>query len=204
MPFELLTERRDATLVLTLSDPATRNTLSRQACAAGIEVLNNAADDPTLRCLVLHGGGAHFCAGLESPAVQAGGPDEEQDLFRSLLDALRACPLPVIAAMEGTAADAGLVLALACDLVVAAEDAQCLWSRAPRAPSLARLLPRALAMQMLWLAEPLAGTRLHALGLANAAVPAGQALPEALRWSARLAAAPAATIAEAKEWLQRS
>ena len=63
MPSELLTERRGTTLVLTISDPATRNTLSAQVIAAGIEALGVAEADPEVRCVVLQGAGGHFCAG---------------------------------------------------------------------------------------------------------------------------------------------
>ena len=63
MPSELLTERRGGVLVLTISDPASRNTLSQQVISAGIEALNVAEADTELRCVVLRGDGAHFCAG---------------------------------------------------------------------------------------------------------------------------------------------
>src|SRR5204862_623094 len=63
MPSELLTERRGTTLVLTISDAPTRNTLSAQVIAAGIEALGVAESDPEVRCVVLQGAGGHFCAG---------------------------------------------------------------------------------------------------------------------------------------------
>ena len=63
MPAELLTERRGATLVLTISDPATRNTLSTQVIAAGIEALGASEAKDEVRAVVLRGAGAHFCAG---------------------------------------------------------------------------------------------------------------------------------------------
>ena len=63
MPSELLTERRGTTLVLTISDPATRNTLSAQVIAAGIEALGVAESNDEVRAVVLRGAGAHFCAG---------------------------------------------------------------------------------------------------------------------------------------------
>ena len=63
MPSELLTERRGTTLVLTISDPPTRNTLSAQVIAAAIEALGVAEADPEVRCVVLQGAGGHFCAG---------------------------------------------------------------------------------------------------------------------------------------------
>ena len=63
MPSELLTERRGTTLVLTISDAPTRNTLSAQVIAAAIEALGVAEADPEVRCVVLQGAEGHFCAG---------------------------------------------------------------------------------------------------------------------------------------------
>ena len=63
MPSELKTERRASTLVLTLSDPATRNALSPQVYAAGVEALATAEADPDLRVVILTGDGGHFSAG---------------------------------------------------------------------------------------------------------------------------------------------
>ena len=63
MPSELHAERREGTMVLTISDPSSRNTLSEQVFAAGIEALDTAETDATVRCIVLRGDGAHFCAG---------------------------------------------------------------------------------------------------------------------------------------------
>ena len=63
MPAELVSERRGATLVLTISDPATRNTLSTQVIAAGIEALGASEAKDEVRAVVLRGAGAHFCAG---------------------------------------------------------------------------------------------------------------------------------------------
>ena len=63
MPSELLTAREGATLILTLSDPATRNTLSPQVYTAGVEALNVAESDDSVRAVILRGDGEHFCAG---------------------------------------------------------------------------------------------------------------------------------------------
>ena len=63
MPSELLTERHGTTLVLTISDVATRNTLSTQVIAAGIEALDASEASREVRAVVLRGDGAHFCAG---------------------------------------------------------------------------------------------------------------------------------------------
>lgn len=214
MPAELLTERRGATLILTLSDPATRNTLSPQVYAAGIEALNTADADDTLRCVVLRGDGDHFCSGgdlhrLNATRSQGGPADQAQNIerFHAFVEALRAFPKPVIAAVEGFAAGGGCSLALACDLIVAGESARFVMSyaRAGLSPDgggswhLARALPRALAMQMLWLPEPMPARRWQELGLVNQVVDAGQALPEAMRMAERLAAMAPNAVASVKE-----
>jgi len=213
MPSELLTERHGATLVLTLSDPATRNTLSPQACAAGIEALAVAESSADVRCIVLRGDGAHFCSGgnLQRLAhVRTVGPDEQRqsiERFHGFVEALRTFPKPVIGAVEGYAAGGGFSLALACDLIVAAEDAKFVMSYAKVGLSpdggsswhLAQQLPRALVLRMLWLAEPITPQQLQQFGLVNQLAPSGQALPQALALAERLATMAPNALASAKE-----
>lgn len=213
MTAELLTERRDSTLVLTLSDPAARNALSPQLVAAGIEALDSAEADPAVRAIVVQGTGGTFCAGgnLNGTVERRGqGRDAQRRMLVQLhrwIEAIRAHPKPVLAAVEGVAAGAGFSLALACDLVVAADDARFVLSYAkvgltPDAGGLwqlARALPRQLVTELAWLAEPVSAQRLHGHGVVNAVVPRGGALDAALGLAARLAAnAPNAT-AGAKE-----
>ena len=218
MPSELLTERDGAVLVLTISDPATRNTLSQQAITAGIEALNVAEADPQLRCVVLRGDGAHFCAGGNLNGLierrQIGPPAQVQmlELLHQFVEALRTFPKPVIAAVEGAAAGAGFSLALACDLIVAAEDARFVLSYArigltPDAGAtwhLARALPRALVQRMIWLGEPVTAQQLHAWGLVTAVADSGHALRDALALAVRLAEMAPNAITSAKELLQQA
>ena len=217
MPSELITERDGSTLILTLSDPATRNTLSPQVYAAGVEALNVADADASLRCVVLRGDGAHFCAGGDLnrlAAVRQRGPGEQRtsiDSFHAWIQALREFPKPVIAAVEGHAAGGGCSLALACDLIIAAEGARFTMSygRAGFSPDgggswhLAQTLPRALALQMMWLPEPMTARQWLALGLVNAVTDDGQAFSQALQWAERIAGMASNAVASVKALVEQ-
>ena len=162
MPSELKTERRGTTLVLTLSEPGRPNTLSEQFFTAGVEALGVAESSGDVRAIVLRGDGSTFSAGGDiaglierrrsDPSVQM----QTLDRFHEFVEALHACPKPVVAAVEGAAAGGAFSIVLACDMVVAAEDARFVMSHAKLGLSpdgggswqLARRLPRALALQL--------------------------------------------------------
>lgn len=225
MPAELLLGREESVLTLTLSNPGARNAMHPDIYAAGISAIDAASRDAAVRAVVITGADNFFCAGgnlrrlLENrekdPAVQG----ESLEMLGRWISAIRACPKPVLAAVEGAAAGAGFSLALACDLIVAADDARFVmsYSQVGLSPdgggswSLSRAVPRALASELLFDAAPIDAPRLHALGVVNRIVGAGQALASALEWAHRLArrsphalarvkalieAAPARTLAE--------
>ena len=218
MPSELLTERVGSVLVLTISDPATRNTLSQQVIAAGIEALGVAEADTSLRAVILRGDGAHFCAGGNLQGLmerrQSGPAAQRQmlDHLHQFVEALRACPKPVIACVEGAAAGAGFSLALACDLIVAADDARFILSygRIGLSPdggatwSLAQALPRALVQKLVWLGEPVTALQLQSWGFVGWLAGSGQAFGEALRVAQGLAEMAPNAIASAKELVQQA
>lgn len=218
MPSELITERQGSTLILTLSDTATRNTLSPQVYAAGVEALNTADADSTLRAVILRGDGEHFCAGGDLnrlAGVRQRGPEEQArnvEGFHAWVQAIREFPKPVIAAVEGHAAGGGCSLALACDLIIAAEGARFTMSygRAGLSPDgggtwhLARALPRAAVLQMLWLPEPMTARQWHELGLVNGLADDGQALNQSLQLAQRLAGMASNAVASVKALVEQA
>ena len=189
-----------STLVLTLSNPEAKNTLSPEIYAAGIEALNAAENNPGIRSVVITGEGSMFCAGgnlqrlqanrREAPEVQA----ESIEGLHNWIDSIRTYPKPVLAAVEGAAAGAGFSLALACDFVVAASNAVFVMSYVNVALSpdgggswaLARNLPRALTNELLMLGERIGAERLRDLGLVNRVCAPGEALATSLRLAAQL------------------
>ncbi|MDR5750968.1 MULTISPECIES: oxepin-CoA hydrolase, alternative type [unclassified Caballeronia] len=200
MSAELLTDRpagSDTTLVLKLSNPGAKNALHPDMYAAGIEALNTAERDTSVRAIVLTGADNFFCAGgnlnrllenrAKDPSVQA----ESIDLLGEWISAIRASSKPVIAAVEGAAAGAGFSLALACDLIVSADDAKFVMSyaRVGLTPDgggswfLTRALPRALASEILLEAKPIGAVRLHDVGVVNRLTRRGTALDSAVAWA---------------------
>lgn len=201
------------TLILTLSNPETKNTLSPEIYASGIEALNAAENNPEIRSVVITGEGSTFCAGgnlqrlqanrREAPEVQA----QSIEGLHSWMESIRTYPKPVLAAVEGAAAGAGFSLALACDFLVAASNAVFVMSYINVALSpdgggswaLARALPRALANDMLMLGERIGAERLQEIGLVNRVCAPGDALATSLRLADQLNGRAPNALASIKE-----
>ena len=166
----------------------------------------------TVRAIVVAGEGKAFCAGADIGELDTlegphgfGGVRAPAD--RRVRRARRACPKPSVAAIHGVAFGGGLELALACDLRVAEDGARLgvpeiklgLLPGAAGTARLPRLLPNAVAKQLLLTGEPLPAAEAHRLGLVNEVVPAGSgARRRARRSPRRLAALPPLALAAAK------
>ena len=218
MPAELKSASHGRTMVLTVSNPEMRNALGPEMYAAGVEALNAADSNPEVRSVVITGAGSTFCAGgnlqrllqnrEQPPAMQA----QSIDGLHGWIEAIRSFPKPVIAAVEGAAAGAGFSLALACDFIVAADNALFVmaYSTVALSPdgggtwSLSRALPRQVVSEMLMLGERMAAPRLHALGIVNKLATPGAALEEALALAARLNERAPNALASIKELMNEA
>ena len=216
---DLEVARRAGVLVLTLARPDRRNSLSEAMLAALQEALDGAADDASVRSIVIAAKGSAFCAGhdlkeLSGHRRDADGGRAYYELLMGqcakLMRTIVRCPKPVIAAVQGTAQAAGCQLVATCDLAVAAEEATfCtpgvnigLFCSTPMV-ALSRNVSRKRAMEMLLLGELLPARLAEEYGLVNRVVPAGRVMDEALALAAAIAAKPPATLAIGKEAFYR-
>ena len=213
MTAQLISTSQGQTMILTLSDPAMRNALGPDMYAAGVEALNVAETNPEIRSVIITGEGSNFCAGGNLQRLQSNRskPREAQaqsiEGLHSWMEAIRTCPKPVIAAVEGAAAGAGFSLTLMCDLIVAARDSIFVmaYSSIALSPdgggswSLSQALPRQLASELLLLGERIGAERLHALGLVNRVSEPGHALSDALQLAERINARAPNAMSSIKE-----
>lgn len=218
MPAELKSTSHGRTMVLAISNPENRNALDPAMYAAGVEALSVAETNPEVRSVVLTGEGPVFCAGGNLQRLQANRqqPPEVQarsiDGLHSWIEAIRTFPKPVIAAVEGPAAGAGFSLCLACDFIVAAQDAVFVMAYSGVALSpdggaswhLSRMLPRQLAGELLLGGERIGARRLHELGIVNRVSAPGSALAEALEIAGRLEARAPNALASIKELMNEA
>nr|WP_286901024.1 crotonase/enoyl-CoA hydratase family protein [Thermocrispum sp.] len=190
----MLTERRGPTMIITLNRPEVRNAIDVATAAALERAIDVFEADPHARVAILTGAGGSFCAGMDLKAAARGQfPVTEK---RGPLGLTAVPPKkPLIAAVEGHALAGGCELALAADLIVAAEDAQFglpepkrgLAAAAGGVMRLRERLPRNIAMEMALTGDPMPAQRLAELGLINALAPAESVLDAALKLAERIA-----------------
>src|SRR5437667_3803982 len=215
----VLSARQGAVLTLTLNRPETLNALNRQTTQALTAALEAAGRDPEVGAIILTGAGRAFCAGADlrdvAARAQAGQTDLGEDLranYAPMIRAIRACPKPMIAALNGTAAGAGLSLALACDLRLAAAGAQLIvvFVRVGLVPDagslffLTRMLGLSKATELAITGDPVSADEALRLGLVVAVVPPEQLMPAAMERARHLAAGPRQTYALIKRGMDRA
>jgi 2-(1,2-epoxy-1,2-dihydrophenyl)acetyl-CoA isomerase len=209
---------------ITLNRPDAGNAMTTPMRDQIGDWMIEASADPWVRVVVLTGAGEKgFCTGADirsqrrdPPPKPEGAPErivgDAARIIRSgwgrLVQSIMDCEKPVIAGVNGTAAGGGMHLALACDLVVMAEEAKLIsvFVRRGIAPDaggayiLTRLVGLQKAKELFFFGDDIPAAEAHRIGLANKVVPRADLEKTLAEWAGRLAAGPTKAIAFSK-WL---
>lgn len=213
---ELLIElNQDHVATVILARPHAANALNTslaEALAAGITKL---AADPAIRAIIITGQGDRaFCAGAdlkERQGMSEAQWHEQHHAFEQALAAISACPVPIIAAVNGAAYGGGLELALACDFIYAAQTARFALTETSLGiiPGLAgtQRLPRAIGMakakELIYMAKPFSADEAVAWGMVNALHEPAQLLSATSEAAQRIAANAPLAVRAAKRAIEQ-
>jgi 2-(1,2-epoxy-1,2-dihydrophenyl)acetyl-CoA isomerase len=220
MTEELLVRDENGVRWIVLNRPDVKNAITPDQRNRVIELLEESSESPDVRAVVLTATGDAFCSGAD---LRASRPAELErvsgDVARTirmgaqrLVAAVLDCEKPVVAAVNGVAAGIGAHMAIACDLVLAAESARFVevFVRRGLVPDGggAWLLPRLVGLQrakeLAFFGDDLSAADAERFGLVNRVVPADKLEQAAREWAERLAKGPTRALAMTKQLLNRS
>lgn len=210
----VLRERRDRVLVVTINRPEVRNAVNAGVATGIATALEELDSDDGLSVGIVTGAGGFFCSGMDLKAFAAGEtPRVEGRGFAGITE--RSSAKPLVAAIEGFAVAGGLEIALACDLIVASQNAKLGIPEVKRSLiaagggllRLPRMIPRNIANELALTGEVITAQRGYELGLVNRVAASGEALELALELAATIAgngplalAATKRVLREAGDW----
>ena len=212
----VIVTRKGAVATIRLNEPKSMNALSAGISEGLTAALDKLIDDPEVRAIILTGTGEAFCAGGDirnmgvkrAPAIRT----RMQHRYRTLVSRLLKAEKPVITAVNGAAAGAGVSVALTGDIIIASKSAYFLtaFSRLGACPDLGLLatLPRAIGMarakDMLLTSRKVAADEAWAMGLVSRVAEPDKLMEMAMETAENLAAAPTVTIGLMKRLLLRA
>jgi enoyl-CoA hydratase len=206
MSSEVLVDHIDGMVVVTINRPEQRNAVNRAVSYGVCEAFDELDHRADLRVGILTGAGGNFCAGMDLKAFLRG--EVTRVRGRGILGlAITPTRKPLIAAVEGYALAGGFESVLACDLVVAARNAQFglpevkrgLAAAAGGLMRLPRLIPQRIAMEAALTGDLISAERLHHFGLINVLVEPGGALEAAKVLGRRIMANAPLAVAASKQ-----
>jgi len=221
---ELLCVIRDRVAVITLNRPETRNSLSDTLTPALRTIIRTCGEDPNVGALLITGAGQAFCAGgnvkgmgahRDKAKLEMSFDDKVADLQerqRRLTGALVSVRKPTIAALPGPAVGAGLAIAMACDIRIAAQSAFIATGYARVALSgdygiawlLTRLVGTSRARELMFTGDKVDAARCEAIGLVNRVVPDDRLQDEAFALASSLAQGPRLALRYIKDNLDEA
>ncbi len=207
----VLTEERDGVLIITINRPDARNSVNGAVAQGLADAVAHLDASEDLRVGILTGAGGYFCSGMDLKAFMKGElPFLEDGGFAGIA---KKGPLkPLIAAVEGFAVAGGMEIALACDLIVAAEGAKLGIPEAKRnlvaaGGALLRLpnrIPFHVAMELALTGDPISAERGYEVGLVNVVAPVGGTVDAALELAGRITVNGPLAVYASKEILTKA
>lgn len=201
MPDTIIVEQEGGVMTVTLNRPDVLNAVNEELAKELHDALRQASREAAVRCLVLTGAGRGFCSGQDLRGRAAGDLSYREHLratYNPVILLMRTIEKPVLAAVNGVAAGAGMSLALAADLRIASEKASFIevFARVGLIPDsgstylLTRLVGLGKALELCYTTDPVDAQEALRLGLVNRVVPHEELLPVAMGLAGRLAAGP--------------
>src|SRR5688500_4358073 len=203
---------------ITLDRPDKKNPLTFDSYAEIVDLFRAAAKDKSVKAFVITGAGGNFCSGgdvfeIIAPLVEMAAADllDFTRMTGEVVKAMRACPQPIIAAVDGVCAGAGAILAMACDIRIGTANAKVafLFNRVGLAGCdmgacaiLPRIIGQGRAAELLYTGRVLRGEEAERCGFFNRLADPDAVLSEAQRLAAELAAGPTFANAMTKRMLE--
>lgn len=197
---DILVEPRPPAVLITLNRPQALNAITPTLLDELARAIAAAGQEPAVSAVIITGAGEKaWSAGVDIKGIAGGAADSIADrranVAWDVLNAIDACPVPVIAAVNGFCITGALELATACDLVLASDRARfadtharwgltATWGGTQRLP---RIVGKHKAMEMMFLCDMVDAQEALRLGLVNKVVPHEKLLDEALAWARKLA-----------------
>ena len=207
MADEVLTERRDRVLVITLNRPKAKNAVNTALARGLTNAIEELDGDDGLTAGVLTGADGGFSAGMDLKAFATEGPPVGFDTFLK-----NGAKKPLIAAIEGFALAGGLEIALTCDLLVAANNVRVgipevgvgLFAAGGALMRLPRVVPYGVAMEMALTGDPISAQQAHEYGLIARLSEPGKTVDVAIELATRIAQNAPLSVAASKQLIADS
>jgi enoyl-CoA hydratase len=199
----LLLEKKDAVAIVTLNRPEAMNALSRALVGAIAQAFREIQADPAIRVAILTGAGRAFCAGFDLKELgQSDAETTADEAQGGVVDAMASFEGPIIAAVNGHAITGGFELALACDIIIASNQAKFAdtharvgilpgWGLSQKLP---RLIGIARAKEISFTGNTVTAAQACEWGLVNRVVEPDELLPTCLALAADMASCVPAAL----------
>ena len=187
----VLLEKHTGYAIITLNRPNDMNALSRELRSDFVDAFNDCTQDEDIRVVILTGNGKAFCAGFDLKELSSSDGDASQEADNIVARAMEEFKGPIIGAINGHAITGGFEMALACDVLIASENARFAdtharvgilpgWGLSQKLP---RLIGLSRAKEISFTGAPVFAKQAYEWGLVNHVVTADELLPRAVKMS---------------------